>query len=385
MGEVNRRWVRTRLVVRQHRLVLGLLALWFLGNAALFALPLGLGWRHALATVFFFEVQSTRWGTFYQSFSDLVVFGLLIGVYVSDQGRRYRPEETCRELAEGLRNHAVIVGWTHLGERLHALCVERGVPVVVLDADRARVEALVREERPLVLGSGREARDLEAAGVAHAALVLLADDDLEAVTFGCHHVRVLNSECKLLARCPDEDVGEVLARVYKARVVSTSRLAAQRVAAYAERHGARRCLVLGANSVGRKVASTLRVRGLEVTVVDADKGALEGVAAGVRGVHGRPSDPAVLLAAGAAEAELVMLADDDLGTNLVLAERLRDANSACKLLCRVFHEEASSVLTQPPFRCEVVSTSRHAVDTLLRDGSLRALGLDPTSPPRADP
>lgn len=359
----------------QHRGVLALLVLWLLVNVAVFAVPLRLGLARALATVFFFDNAPGPWGNFYKTFSDVVVFGLLIGVYVSDQGRRYRPEETCRALASELRDHAVIVGWTHLGERLHALCVAQGVPVVVLEPSRTAVEALIREEHPLVVGSTEDPKDLEAAGVPRAALVLLAGDDLEAVTLGCHHVRALNRDCKLLARCPDEDVGEVLARIYKARVVSTSKLAARRVADYAERHGVRRCVVLGANSIGRKVVSTLRGRSLEVTVVDTDRSALEGLPAGTRTQHGKPSDPAVLEAAGVPAAELVLLADDDLGRNLVVAERVRDLNASCRILCRVFHEEASNLLTQEPFRCEVVSTSKHAVDTLRKDGSLNSLGL----------
>jgi hypothetical protein len=73
--------------------------------------------------------------------------------------------------------------------------------------------------------------------------------------------------------------------------------------------------------------------------------------------------------------DLVVIADDDLGKNLIRADRVRDANPNALLLCRVFHDEAGEILTQSPLRCVLLSSSRLAADALVADGTLRDVGV----------
>jgi Trk K+ transport system NAD-binding subunit len=311
--------------------------------------------------------------------SDFVVFGLVIAVIITNLQRRYRPEQTCRVLAREAKEHAVVLHHTHLGQRAVELFHKRGVPVVVVDSEAERVAALIRDEQPVVIASGYDREDLHAASVARARLVIVAADGVEAPAVLCQRVRALNQHCALLSRCADEDVGAVLARAYRATVISTTALAAKHVDDYAQKHRLEAAIVVGTDALGRRVAAALTRRGIGCRVVD-ESPAKTGVDPATL-VIGSPNDPATLERAGIRDADLVVLTDDDLGHDLVTAERIRDVNTRCRIVLRVFHEDAAAVLTQAPFRCDVVSTSRHAIERLMRDGGFTSVGIDRSARP----
>jgi Trk K+ transport system NAD-binding subunit len=251
----------------------------------------------------------------------------------------------------------VVVGYSNLGRRLHDLASAAGGQVVVVEENRALVEGLIKTEEPLILGSAQEAATMAAARVGDAAIVVIATDDLETVGVACRLVRSVNPRCKLVVRCPDDDVGQVLSKAYGAKSLSTSKLAAQMVQAQAVKAGSRRALIIGINSVGRKAHEALQKERIESTLI------------------GETEDAAVLEKAGVANVDLVVIADDDLGKNMVRVDRVRDVNPNALVLCRVFHEEAAEILTKKPFSCVLLSSSRLAADMLANEGLLREVGV----------
>jgi len=367
---------RARLLIRQNRVALGLLVAWF--GASFFGLvAIGHTAKEAAQIVAFARTDPSPWGTFYKNFTDMVVFGALVGVLVSEAGRKYKPEETARLFASRARGHVVLVGYTHLAERMRELLVANGVQVVVVEADRAKVDALVRAEEPVVLASGRDPSDLEAAGVAHAKMVVLAMEEIDTAAVVASHVRHQNRECELLVRCYDDDVGAVLAKTYAARIVSTSRLAAQHVAALAQKNGTSFCVIVGAANLGMRLAQIMKDRGTKFVAVDASRAALDDLAESDPVVCGSPTDPETLAKAKVEECDLVVLTGDDLGVNMVIADRVRDVNKSCKIVCRLYHDDSAEMLTRAPFSCDVVSTSKHAVKMLADAGALRVVGIGP--------
>jgi len=365
---------RARLLVRQNRLALGLLSAWFGVSFAVFVAA-GHAPRDAAQIVAFAKTDASGFGTFYRNFSDMVVFGALVGILFSEAGRKYKPEETSRLFAARARGHVILVGYTHLAERLRELLVANGVAVVVVERDRAKVDALVRAEEPVVLGSGRDAEDLEAAGVARAKMVVLAMEDIESAAIVASRVRHANTSCDLLVRCFDDDVGAVLAKTYSARIVSTSKLAAEHVAALAQKNGTQFCVIVGAKNLGQRLAAMMKARGTRFVVVDASRAALADLAEGDPIVCGAPTDPETLAAAKVAECDMVVLTEDDLGANMVVADRVRDVNTACKIVCRLYHDDSTEMLSRPPFKCDVVSTSKHAVKMLADAGAFKSVGV----------
>ena len=75
------------------------------------------------------------------------------------------------------------------------------------------------------------------------------------------------------------------------------------------------------------------------------------------------------------DADLVILTDDDLSKALTTVDEIRGMNSQCKIVCRVFHDDAADMLSSAPFKCDVISTSRYAVDQLRVQGAFKSVGL----------
>lgn len=353
----KRVWIRIAITVRQNWAALVFIAAWLVANGAVFAQLFHLPWSEAALTALCVRKADGSWGRFYASFTELVVFGAVASLIAANATRRYRPEATCAALAEQADKHLLVIGHTNLGKRVRAMALSVGAPVVVVDDDRAQVDELIRGEEPLVLGSAQEPATLAAARVERAQVVLIATDDLETAAVACRVVRSKNADCKLIVRCSDDDVGQVLAKAYSARVLSTSKVAARFILGHALKAGARRAVVLGQNNVGRRVVEALAAERIACELAPAT------------------DDVAALQKAGVPSADLVVLADDDLGKNLVRVDRVRDLAPECMVICRAFHDEAAEILTQKPFRCLVLSTSRLAAELLANEGLLRGLGV----------
>lgn len=336
------------IALRQNAFALAFVAGWMVVNALLFAR--GHPPREALELVLGLVREETTWGRIYQPFTQVVVFGAVVSFIASNVMRRHRPEATARLLAGEARDHVVVIGHTHLGERVRDASIASGTEVVVVDDDPGRVSTILHAEAPLVLGDPRDEEVLAAASVAKAKMVVVAWDGAEVAAIAARIVRKLNPQCELVLRCPDDDVGEVLARAYHARIVSTSRLIAQRVVTDAVRRGERRAVVFGENAIGQRTHRALAERAIDARLLPLSE------------------DPKAL--ALAENADLIVLADDDLGKNLIRVDRLRDVAPHARIVCRVFHEEAAELLARAPFRCEVLSSSRLAVEMLTAKGAL---------------
>lgn len=365
VGTSGRLWARLKVTFRQNRGALLFLCGWLALNALVFSALFRMQLDEAALTALCLRKLEGAWGHIYATFTELVVFGAVASVVVTNVTRRYRPEATCAALAAEARGHLVVIGHSNLGKRVRALTLAAGGSVVVVEEDRGLVEQLVSAEEPLVLGSAREPATLAAAGVKVASVVVIATDDLETAAVACRLVRAENPRCKLVVRCPDDDVGQVLAKAYGARALSTSKIAAQMVLTHAVKAGSRRALIVGVNNIGRRVAAALEQEQIACTLLPETE------------------DAAVLERAGVAQMDLVVIADDDLGKNFLRVDRIRDSNPNALLLCRVFHEEAAEILSQSPFRCVLLSSSRLAADALANEGLLRAVGV--TRAPRKGP
>src|SRR5262249_36142489 len=152
----------------------------------------------ALLTALCVAKASGGWASVYQSFTEVVVFGVVASLVVTNVTRRYRPEETARALAARSSNHVVVIGFTNLGRRIHELVETAGKRVVVVEEDASAVAEIVRDEAPVVVGSPRDRAVLEDAAVDRAKVVVIATDDLEAAAVACRLVREMNATCELV-------------------------------------------------------------------------------------------------------------------------------------------------------------------------------------------
>ncbi len=363
------------LVLRQNSTIIFLLLAWFVCN---FVVLIGLGHPlgESLLILTFFKDDTSAWGTWYQNMSDFVVFGLVVGVVMVDVQRRYRPEVTCRILAGELSDHAVVVSFSHLGQRVVEFLEQHNIPVAVIEPNRELVEDLIRQERPLVLGNGRQRTDLEAANLKSARLVVLSADDLETNSVVASLVRQMNPGCSLIVRVFEDDIGEVLGKRYAATVVSTSRMAAEFLKDYASKHNARYCVIVGGGQVGRRLVKVMTDLNVEFRLIEENRAVVEDLMDNHPILIGPPADSDLLEQANVPKADLVVLTDDNLSKSLPVIDHVRDMNTSCRIVCRVFHDDAADMITREPFHCDVISTSRYAVESLARKGAFKKIGLD---------
>ena len=357
-SRLHRFWIRAALAARKNRAALVFTTVWLFANFILLQRSFGMPTGTAALVAGCIHKVSGGWPGAYQSFTEVVVFGVVASLIVSNVTREYQPALTCRALARRARGHVVVVGYSNLGRRIRDLVDSAGKTVVVVEDNASLVAALVQAERPVVVGSAQERSVLEDAGVAHAKIIVIATDDLETAAVACRLVREMNGGARLVVRCSDDDIGNVLARTYRAQSVSTSRLAADLVQAECTKAKARAVLVFGKNAFGERVAEALDAKRIPHRLEEVTE------------------DPAKLAAMGAAAADFVVICDDDLGKNLIRVDRIRDVNKRTKIICRAFHDEAAEILGRAPLDCMVISTSKHASEALARQGLFSAVGID---------
>jgi voltage-gated potassium channel Kch len=370
----RQRQIQMRLMWRQNQWLFLLITGWILISGCILVAQ-GHAPLEALQILFFMRKDETGYAYFYTSMTDFVVFGLVISVLLVDVQRQVRPEHTCQVMAEELEGHAVIFHFTNLGKRAWQLFRDHDIPVAVVEPDITQLEELIREGYPCLVASGRTNGDLESVNVRGAKLVVIACDDLETLAVVSSLVRQQNPGCALIARCFDDEIGEVLAKRYRATVVSTSRLAAKYIKEYASKQRSQRAILVGCGSLGRRLLPVLKNLNMRYTIIAEKRSEVEDIVDEHTFLFGKSHDPELLKQAGVGDADLIILSDDDLNKALTTVDEIRSMNTNCKIVCRVFHDDAADMLSSPPFKCDVISTSRYAVEQLRVQGAFKSVGL----------
>lgn len=98
------------------------------------------------------------------------------------------------------RGHVVIVGFGTNGCLLARVLDEAGIKYVVVELNPETVRQETRAGRPIVFGDSTRSEILEVAGVAHAAMVVFAISDYEAVRRSVRLARSLAPEVEIVVR-----------------------------------------------------------------------------------------------------------------------------------------------------------------------------------------
>ena len=117
-----------------------------------------------------------------------------------------RREATGDEIAAAageLHGHVVIAGYGRVGQTLGRLLEDQRIPHVALDADAALVEAARRHGLPAFFADAARAEILRAAGVEHAAAVVVTLDEPRAAERAVAAVRRASDAVPVLVRARD--------------------------------------------------------------------------------------------------------------------------------------------------------------------------------------
>ncbi|NIQ07708.1 MAG: hypothetical protein GWO20_18930 [Candidatus Korarchaeota archaeon] len=206
-------FVKFKIALKQNLIAFLLVFSWFFGNFLflLFWTPQSI--IRILSLLFLLRSDPGQWCVFYQTYTELVIFGLVVGVITVDLFHKFKPEEACEKIAAKQEDHNLIVGWSHIGQRVWNYLRKKGESCVLLEKDPQKVEHLVNEEEPVITSSPVEMENLKKANIRKAKRVFVLVGDLVTETTVSHHTRSLNNTCELICRIFHDKVAEVLKKL----------------------------------------------------------------------------------------------------------------------------------------------------------------------------
>jgi CPA2 family monovalent cation:H+ antiporter-2 len=127
------------------------------------------------------------------------------------------------EIAAGLRRHAVILGYGHVGRTVARVLDARGFRWVAIDSDYARVRGAREQGQPVIYGDAGAPSVLDEAHIADAHVLVAALPDPLAGRQAVEYARRRNPRIEMVARAHSEGEEEELRRAGVTRVVSAER------------------------------------------------------------------------------------------------------------------------------------------------------------------
>ena len=109
-----------------------------------------------------------------------------------------------------LSKQVVLVGYGRVGKRLSATLTAKGIPFVVVEQNRERVEQLRASGITAVSGDAAEAAVLIQAHIAHASMLVVATPDAFNVRQMVQHARQLNPDIETVVRTHNQTEAELL-------------------------------------------------------------------------------------------------------------------------------------------------------------------------------
>lgn len=223
-------WIRVRLFLRQARWGFAVIGAWFLLGMLIFRYAGGLSYRHAILNAIYLERSDGAIWELYSFWGQCVLFGIVISIFFLQALQSYNPQEGCRMLAGEIRNHVIVVGYTHLGARIVEYLRDAKAPYVLVDQDPAAVDDLVRIGEPVIVDNAKQDSTLVDAGIAHARTVVVATNNVETALLVTKKAREKNAKAHIIVRCYVDDFAEILETLGANEVISSSKSAFEGIA-----------------------------------------------------------------------------------------------------------------------------------------------------------
>jgi monovalent cation:H+ antiporter-2, CPA2 family len=121
---------------------------------------------------------------------------------------------------EGLRNHAIIVGFGITGRNLNQAASAAGIPRVIIELNPITVRKEQTRGLPIFFGDASQEPVLDHAGIKHARVLVIVISDPSAVTRIIDRARALNPKLHIIARTRFASEMEYLFQVGATEVIS---------------------------------------------------------------------------------------------------------------------------------------------------------------------
>lgn len=149
-------------------------------------------------------------GQFYAIVLPILLEVIFFGFIMGELFEKYNPVITSRILASHKRNHAVIVGYHHLSERVIEYCVKNKKQFCLIEDIEESVEDLLNAGHPIVIGDATETTNLELANIKHCKEVFINVNDVRIAIICTEKIRKMNSSCRIYVRAFEDHVQEYL-------------------------------------------------------------------------------------------------------------------------------------------------------------------------------
>jgi hypothetical protein len=249
-------WIDLQLKLKQHKWAFAVLFFFYMIGFIYYILS---ETNKSFINIFFMAwgirspMDSTDFSGFYQIsiaiLLDVVVFSFLVGALLE----KYNPVATSKIIAEHQRNHTIILGYDHLGERIVEYLQEKRRPYVLIENSEEKVSELINSGEPVIIGDFTEQAILIDAGISNCKEVFFVTNDFRKAIVCVKKIRDLNKKCKLYLRAFEDEFQDYLEKdPWNAYTFSTSQWSLKKVKSWTQDKSGP-TIVLGFNHISQLI------------------------------------------------------------------------------------------------------------------------------------
>lgn len=214
---------KAKIVIKDSGLLLFLLFFWFLCGFLVYFFIFKLNFLEALKASFFFKHIENDFSAAYGMWSQGIVFGVIFTFLFQNIVEKYNPERGCRMISKEMKNHIVLIGYSHLGERLVNHFKQNKIPYCLIEKDKERIDELLRQGEPIIVDNAKELDALKDANIINAKAVIIASNNLETALIVTKRSREYNKNCLIVTRCFQDEFVEIIESLGANDVISSSK------------------------------------------------------------------------------------------------------------------------------------------------------------------
>jgi len=151
-----------------------------------------------------------NFGQFYAVIWPILLEVIFFGFIMGELFERYNPVITSRILASHKRNHAIVIGYHHLSERIIEHCIKHKKQFCLIEDCEELVEDLLNAKHPVIIGDPTELTNLKSANAEHAKEVFINMNDVRTAIICTEKIRKMNPDCHIYVRAFADHVQEYL-------------------------------------------------------------------------------------------------------------------------------------------------------------------------------
>lgn len=114
------------------------------------------------------------------------------------------------DIAHGMSAHVIICGYGRVGQNIARFIENENIKYIAMDTDPVLVQNAIKAKEPVSYGDAANLELIKAAGLEHAAAIVISLDDVNTSLKIIHKVREINKHIPVLVRTPDDTLLEKL-------------------------------------------------------------------------------------------------------------------------------------------------------------------------------